>query len=193
MWWEKFLLWAVILEKSVLYPLIFLSAVYQDKGVFSDLFGLWGGSMLMSICLLKSLRLVFWGEILKDFKVNNIVNFAHAHCSLFSSCSIFSFYNICIVFYSSCFNVRLAIVIVIVRGVCYLEKLRLFEEKNSPPEGFMGLFSNFKKVNNVLGKKYRKRFKKLAFWILMSIFFIFFQIIKNSWNYISLIIELLNC
>ena len=62
MWWEKFLLWAVILEKSVLYPLIFLSAVYQDKGVFSDLFGLWGGSMLMSICLLKSLRLVFFGR-----------------------------------------------------------------------------------------------------------------------------------
>ncbi|XP_023334859.1 uncharacterized protein LOC111706259 [Eurytemora carolleeae] len=59
MWWEKFLLWAVILEKSVLYPLIFLSAVYQDKGVFSDLFGLWGGSMLMSICLLKSLRICF--------------------------------------------------------------------------------------------------------------------------------------
>ena len=117
--------------------------------------------MLMSICLLKSLRLVVWGEMLKDFKVNNIVNFAHAHCSLFSSCSIFSFYNICIVFYSSCFNVRLAIVIV--RGVCYLEKLRLFEEKFSPPEGFMGLFSNVENVNNVLGKKYRKRYKKLAF------------------------------
>ncbi len=29
MWWEKLLLWASILERSVLYPLIFISAVTQ--------------------------------------------------------------------------------------------------------------------------------------------------------------------
>jgi len=59
MWWEKMLVWAITVEKSVLYPAIFLSAVYQDKTVFLSLFGLAGGSLLMSICLLKCLRICY--------------------------------------------------------------------------------------------------------------------------------------
>jgi hypothetical protein len=31
MWWEKVLLWASMLERSVLYPLIFISAVTEVR------------------------------------------------------------------------------------------------------------------------------------------------------------------
>jgi len=59
MWWEKILLWMCMLERSVLYPLIFLSAVTMDRAVFKDLFGLWGGSIIMTVTMLKCLRIAF--------------------------------------------------------------------------------------------------------------------------------------
>jgi len=59
MWWERILLWISMLERSVLYPLIFLSAVTLDRPVFKELFGLWGGSIVMTVTMLKCLRIAF--------------------------------------------------------------------------------------------------------------------------------------
>ena len=59
MWFERALLWLTMLERSVLYPLIFLSAVTLDRRVFESSFGLWGGSIVMSITMLKCLRIAF--------------------------------------------------------------------------------------------------------------------------------------
>ena len=127
MWWEKFLLWAVILEKSVLYPLIFLSAVYQDKGVFSDLFGLWGGSMLMSICLLKSLRLVFfiWGGKCK--KTSRLIRSSTLHksyaCSLLPVQFMLNFLIAAVyVNYTIHLALMLDQLLIIARAVSYIEK-----------------------------------------------------------------------
>ena len=61
MWWERLLLWAEVAERCVLYPLIFLSAVTQDRAVFKEVFGLWGGSLAMVVCLMKCLRCV-WSD-----------------------------------------------------------------------------------------------------------------------------------
>ena len=59
MWFERALLWLAILERSVLYPLIFLSAVTLDRRVFESSFGLWGGSVVMAVTMLKCLRTAF--------------------------------------------------------------------------------------------------------------------------------------
>ena len=66
MWWEKVLLWTSTLERSILYPLIFLSAVTHDREVFTQLFGTWGGSLVMTITLTKSLRCV-WSDSSKQY------------------------------------------------------------------------------------------------------------------------------
>ena len=66
MWWEKVLLWSSTLERSVLYPLIFLSAVTHDREVFTQLFGTWGGSLVMTVTLTKSLRCV-WSDSSKQY------------------------------------------------------------------------------------------------------------------------------
>ena len=66
MWWEKLLLWASALERSVLFPMIFLSAVTHDREVFTTLFGTWGGSLVMTVTLTKCLRCV-WSDSSKQY------------------------------------------------------------------------------------------------------------------------------
>ena len=66
MWWERVLLWAAVVEKSFLYPLIFLSGVTQDRPVFEEIFGIWGGSLAMTVCLMKCLRCV-WSDSSKAY------------------------------------------------------------------------------------------------------------------------------
>ena len=66
MWWEKCLLWATIVERSLLYPLIFLSAVSHDREVFSSLFGTWAGSLVITVSLTKCMRCV-WSDSSKQY------------------------------------------------------------------------------------------------------------------------------
>ena len=66
MWWEKCLLWSSCLERSVLYPLILLSAVTHDREVINSLFGTWAGSLIMTLTLTKCLRSV-WSDSSKQY------------------------------------------------------------------------------------------------------------------------------
>ena len=63
---EKVLLWASILERCILYPCIFLSAVTHDREVFTTLFGTWGGSLVMTITMTKCLRTT-WSDSSKQY------------------------------------------------------------------------------------------------------------------------------
>ena len=66
MWWERALLWAEVAERSIIYPLIFLSACTHDREAFISYFGIWGGSLAMVVTLMKCLRCV-WSDSSRSY------------------------------------------------------------------------------------------------------------------------------
>ncbi|XP_067123903.1 pecanex-like protein 1 isoform X2 [Centruroides vittatus] len=59
MWFEKAEIWLWFLEKNVIYPLVFLSALTTDSPKIVNSFGLLGGCLVVVICSLKCLRSAF--------------------------------------------------------------------------------------------------------------------------------------
>lgn len=59
MWFEKAEIWLWFIEKNVIYPLIFLSALTTDSVKIVNNFGLLGGCIVVVICSLKCLRSAF--------------------------------------------------------------------------------------------------------------------------------------
>lgn len=59
MWFEKFQVWMIFLEKNVIYPLVFLSALTTDSPRIIANFGLPGGSLVVVVCSLHCVRSAF--------------------------------------------------------------------------------------------------------------------------------------
>ncbi|KAG8189936.1 hypothetical protein JTE90_009077 [Oedothorax gibbosus] len=59
MWFEKMQVWLWFIEKNVLYPLLFLSALTTDSSYIIRSFGIYGGSLVVVVCSFKCLRSAF--------------------------------------------------------------------------------------------------------------------------------------
>lgn len=59
MWFEKLQVWMWFIEKNIIYPLLFLSAVSTSTPDIINRFGVAGGCLVLVVCALKCLRSAF--------------------------------------------------------------------------------------------------------------------------------------
>ncbi|XP_054154307.1 pecanex-like protein 1 [Oppia nitens] len=59
MWFEKLHAWLWLIEKNVIYPLVFLSAITNDSQTILTKYGLYLGTLIVVICGFKCLRSTF--------------------------------------------------------------------------------------------------------------------------------------
>lgn len=59
MWFEKVHVYLSFLERNIVYPVLFIASITYDAPLIVSKFGLLGGSLILTICALKSLRSSF--------------------------------------------------------------------------------------------------------------------------------------
>ncbi|KAI5694056.1 hypothetical protein M8J75_010034 [Diaphorina citri] len=59
MWFEKMFVYLCFLERNIVYPVLFIASITYDAPLIVNKFGLLGGSLILTVCALKSLRSSF--------------------------------------------------------------------------------------------------------------------------------------